>query len=236
MAVVKYGAIVTDIKGKIGGTVFQGGRSGGIIKNKPNVGGKNSRLLESVQDEVRQQKMLNFSLITKSWGFLDDNQRNSWAGLLGVWTFINKFGEVYNGTPYQIFMACSINRLILTNSLLINAPAVQDAFDPGFNINNWSLASGLQITTANALPVEQTVVIAGTFQTTNTKNFGSLSTRIMFVQDFQSAALWNLTTEYGDTFGYIPTLGSFIWVEIWTCIKDYPKKQYLQKYKIEVVA
>ena len=236
MAVVKYGAIVTDIKGKIGGTVFQGGRSGGIIKNKPLARGVKKGVQIGKWSIVKQTNNLNFGLITKSWGFLDENQRNSWSGLLGVWTFINKFGEVYNGTPYQIFMACSINRLILTNNLLNTAPPVKDAVDPEFNIDSWSLAAGLIITSNITLPNEQTAVVSATFQTTNTKNFGSLSTRTMYVADFQAEVIWNLTTEYIDTFGYSPAIGSFVWIELWTCIKEYPKKQFLQKYKIEVVA
>jgi len=39
MGVVKYGAILTEIKGKVGGTVFQGGKSAAVVKNKPNFRG-----------------------------------------------------------------------------------------------------------------------------------------------------------------------------------------------------
>ena len=36
MATVKYGMVITALKGKIGGTVLQGSKVGGIAKNKPN--------------------------------------------------------------------------------------------------------------------------------------------------------------------------------------------------------
>lgn len=36
MATVKMSALVTALKGKIGGTVFQGSKVGQVAKNKPN--------------------------------------------------------------------------------------------------------------------------------------------------------------------------------------------------------
>lgn len=36
MATIKFGMIITALKGKIGGTVVQGSKVGAIAKNKPN--------------------------------------------------------------------------------------------------------------------------------------------------------------------------------------------------------
>lgn len=36
MATIKFGMIITALKGKIGGTVVQGSKVGSIAKNKPN--------------------------------------------------------------------------------------------------------------------------------------------------------------------------------------------------------
>jgi photosystem II stability/assembly factor-like uncharacterized protein len=36
MAIAKYGVFITSLKGKIGGTVMQGGKAGQTVKNKPN--------------------------------------------------------------------------------------------------------------------------------------------------------------------------------------------------------
>lgn len=36
MATAKMSALMPALKGKIGGSVFQGGKSGQVVKNKPN--------------------------------------------------------------------------------------------------------------------------------------------------------------------------------------------------------
>lgn len=60
---------------------------------------------------VPQQR--NFSEITKGWSKLTVGERASWSGLLGVWTFVNKFGDTYDGSAYQIYTAANINRMSL---------------------------------------------------------------------------------------------------------------------------
>lgn len=236
MAVVKYGAIVTEIKGKVGGSVFQGGRSGGIIKNN------GYRLVKSIRggDLKRLQggqiARTNFSIVTKSWASLTEVQRSNWDALLGVWTFINKFGDVYNGTAFQIYTAVNINRLILEEILLSDAPIKANATDPVITVADYSLGGTWDIATTVEVIPDQKVVLSFTLPQAATKNFGSTSPIVVSVVVISIAAGFDAKGLYQTFFGTDPPLGSIFYMTSWTAIADYPRKQFLQTFKVNVIA
>jgi hypothetical protein len=70
MARVKYGAIVTDIRGSIGGTTFQGNAYGSTVKNKS---------LQVRPNTAFQNKVKSiFSASVKAWRSFSDTERNNW--------------------------------------------------------------------------------------------------------------------------------------------------------------
>lgn len=71
MARVQTGSIVTDIRGKLGGTIFQGNRFGLVMKNKSAIVNKVSL------NQSRRRAAL--SSISSNWQKLSDAQRNSWS-------------------------------------------------------------------------------------------------------------------------------------------------------------
>ncbi len=102
MAKVKYGVIVTELKGKIAGQVFQGGNVGYVLRNKGYTPGFSSNARQAA----------NRALIagTQSWRSLDDSSRAAWAALASSWTFVDKFGQTYNGSGFQVFNSFNANR------------------------------------------------------------------------------------------------------------------------------
>jgi len=117
MAVVKYGALLTEVKGKAGGTIFQGGRSGGTMRNY----GKAKRSVSQVQNE----KKIELSGISGVWRTLDLAQQIAWRNLASTLTRVNRFGDPYNPTGYQIFMEFNLNfRTISNPTVLLNPPVI----------------------------------------------------------------------------------------------------------------
>ena len=236
MARVKYGAIITGIKGKVGGTVFQGGRSGGVMKN-------NTTRRKIVENggvggdvDVKQVRRINFSSATKAWSFLTDGERNSWSALIGVWTFIDKFGDVYDGTAFQIFTAANINRLFLGTAVLNVAPVKIDAINFGLTLSDYSLSGSWDLTRATVPNETQYLVMSASVPANASKNASSLSFRLIGFTQFVTAGTDNIKVNYGNSYNYQPPLGSFVYLKVWTTIIGYPRKQFLILLKSEVVA
>jgi hypothetical protein len=70
MARVKYGSLVTNIRGSIGGTTFQNNKYGFTAKNKglPSSAGTTSQM------QIRR----NMLLVTNYWGQITEYQRSTW--------------------------------------------------------------------------------------------------------------------------------------------------------------
>lgn len=97
MARVQYGTIVTEIKGKVQGQVFQGGNVGFLLRNK----GYTKGIASTARNEANQKLSANAS----AWRSLTDTQRGQWAALAPDWLFYNKFGASYQGSGFQIYMS-----------------------------------------------------------------------------------------------------------------------------------
>jgi len=235
MARVQYGAIITDIKGKIGGQVLQGGRSGGIMKNKGHVVQQRKGRMHT-GDVTLERVQSNFSIVTKHWSSLTDAERNSWAALLGVWTFTDKFGNKYDGSKYQIFCAANINRITAGLSLLDTAPVYAAALDPEFSWSDFSLSGTWDRTNANNNAAGQMGVYKVSRPFHKSKPLSKVQTQIATFAAIPSPTTVNKKAEYLAYLGYTPPIGSLILVESWTFLDEYPEKQFVQQFVCEVVA
>jgi len=102
-----------QLKGKIGGTVFQGGNNSSIIRNKTYKKGAGSL--------VRSLATSNIITYAAQWRTLSPADQNSYKTLALTYPFINKFGIIYFGSAYQVFV--SINTFALRNGLGPYIPA-----------------------------------------------------------------------------------------------------------------
>lgn len=236
MAQVKYGAIITEIKGKIGGTVFQGCRGGFAVKNRGRMITRDVTLERAYHDGTHVPQQRNFAIVTKAWASLSDFDRASWSGLLGIWTFKNKFGEVYNGSAYQIFCAANINRLTLGLSLLTVAPTKVDMVDPMITYSDYSISGDFLETRNNASAIGAYQFIYLTYPCNPTSNYKKLRRAGSIVREILSVGSTSKKAEVQALLGGNPPLGSVIYGVAWYCFPDYPNQQFFTVYKSNVVA
>lgn len=233
MAKAKYGAFITEIKGHVGGTTFQASRGGFTIKNK----GRHVVQQKGGLDAPTLERRNNFSAIAKMWSTLTDAQRLGWSNLLGTWTFLNKFGDVYNGSGYQIFTAANLNRIEITESTIGDVPAVIAAFDPVISYSDFQIgAATFNKTGANADAIGQTVVIK--YSNPVLPSVGIARTKVLFtdVHDIVGTGTTNLYAAIVAALGFTPPVGYIFYIQRWTCWKAYPKKAYVSTFKINIVA
>jgi hypothetical protein len=101
MVQVKYGDIVTEMKGKIGGVTFKGGYSAAASQVI-------TKLLKPVST-IHQYRQNQLAYMSALWRGLTDAQRSDWNILGLTWPFVNCFGVVYYGSGYQVFMSVNLN-------------------------------------------------------------------------------------------------------------------------------
>jgi hypothetical protein len=117
---IKYGSIVTDGSGKLGGHVASKGRSGSVLRTK--VTGSNP------QTPAQSSSRALLGSLAGSWKSLTDEQRQSFEESVSKFKSTDIFGDVHNPSGYTLYI--KLNYHLLAAGLSINAtcpePIVQD--------------------------------------------------------------------------------------------------------------
>lgn len=130
MPVIKFSALVNDMKGKMNGSVFAGSTSGTVLRGIGSRSGKRSALRM-----IRNNSMV---AVASSWRSLNPNQQKSWNDAAPNFTAYNKVGDVRVMSGYELFVKCNSGRKMLSESLL-NVPPAPPTFEPiGSPIVNFS--------------------------------------------------------------------------------------------------
>ena len=156
MASIKYGALGGELKGKVGGTIFQGGKSGSIVKSflkksfvkvlaliygglgtgftfadAQNIAGTQAPGLiypDGSRTAVSSYTNQRQLLATTAsgWKNLTDEQRTAWNASAVNFPFKNRFGDQYTGSGFQVYMELNLN---LAKNLLpiLNFPPAPEA-------------------------------------------------------------------------------------------------------------
>jgi len=96
MARIVYGALVTEIKGSIGGTTFQSNRYGFTVKNKPNMVRPNK--------QKQTDQNLIFKAAVKRWNPMGQTGRDNWDQFAIDFPQESKHNPGVNLTGYAAFV------------------------------------------------------------------------------------------------------------------------------------
>lgn len=113
MARIRYGSIVTEIRGKMSGSCFSKCRSGYTMSNVPIPSVSTSQFNYNAKQAMQY--------LAATWQGLSAAQRLAWSSQAGLTTFYNSLNEPYNPTGYQLF--CGINNRLAryNNSAILDA-------------------------------------------------------------------------------------------------------------------
>lgn len=112
---VKFGAIVTDGRGKIGGHVMSKNRGGAYMRTK--VTPSNPRTT------TQQANRALLGSLSASWSALTDAFRASWNGAVNDWVKSNIFGDTIKPTGKNLFVALNKNINAIGGTTIDTAPA-----------------------------------------------------------------------------------------------------------------
>jgi len=97
----KFGAIVVDGRGKVGGHVMSKNRAGSYMRTK--VTPTNPNTAAQVLARVR------LSTLSVAWSALTDAQRTSWNSATDLWKSTNIFGDLKNPSGFNLFQRLNNN-------------------------------------------------------------------------------------------------------------------------------
>lgn len=118
MAKIKFSALVSDLRGKLNGSVFSKNRSGNYIRNK--VTPVNPQT--AAQSRVRSM----FGKISQAWRSLSDAQRASWNNSVQKFAETDIFGDMRNPSGKALFQKLNQNLLLVGQSMLNSCPSPAD--------------------------------------------------------------------------------------------------------------
>lgn len=103
MAKIKWGALVTDGRGKLGGHVLSKNRAGAYIRTKVTPDNRQT----TYQTRVRNI----FALITTAWSALTSAQISAWNGAVSDWQRTDIFGDLKKPTGKNLYQRLNQNAL-----------------------------------------------------------------------------------------------------------------------------
>lgn len=205
MAKIKFGMMMTDARGKLGGQVFSKNRSGAYVRTK--VTPVNPRT--SFQQASRQL----LGVISQSWSALTTEQRESFNKSVNDWARTDIFGDLKNPTGKNLFTRLNKNAIGAGFPDVLVAPAkmeipVIEGLTIGFNLGTSSfVVSGLPTLSVGTyqLSVTPSLTAGTSFVKNRLRVLGYGSSKL---------SLDNLlNVSYFDRFGAV-TANSNIWAQV----------------------
>lgn len=114
MALIKFGMMMTDARGKLGGQVFTRTRSGATVRTK--VTPTNPRT------EAQQLARSILGTVSSAWRGLSEEDRTSWNSAVGNYEKKNVFGDRYLPSGKNLFTSLNSNLLNVGENVIDTAP------------------------------------------------------------------------------------------------------------------
>lgn len=166
MAKIKWGMMVVDGRGKLGGHVLSKNKSGAIVRTK--VTPANPRT--SFQQAVRAI----LATVSQAWSALTHDQREAWNTQAPQWAGTNEFGDTVLPSGKSLHQKLNQNLLLTSQSVITLPPAKASVPDDiltsaDFDLTAGELAlTGTDTTAGKVIIVEATPTV--TAGTTNVEN------------------------------------------------------------------
>lgn len=118
MSKIKWGAIVVDGRGKLGGHVFTKTRSGATMRTKVTPVNPQSPAQAAARSRLGSQ--------SQAWRGLTEEQRIAWNDLAARTSKTNIFGDQYFPTGKNLFTGLNSNLMLVGESVNSDAPALEE--------------------------------------------------------------------------------------------------------------
>ena len=204
---VKFGALVTDGRGKIGGHVASKNRGGAYLRTK----------VTPVNPQTSYQATARARITDNSqdWRGLTQTERNAWNSAVSSWQKTDIFGDLKSPSGINLFVRLNSN-ITMAGGAAITTPPLPGTVVGPLTITLTSAAGTPAFSlawTGGAIPADTAWVVRATPQVSAGKNFVKSLYRNLAVLPAADTTPTSLLTEYNARFGTL-VAGQKIFVEV----------------------
>lgn len=205
MAKIKFGAMMVDARGKLGGHVFAKNRGGAYIRTKTTPSNPQS----INQSGVRSL----FGAISQGWSGLTAEQRASWNNAVQSFQTTDVFGDIKTPSGKALYQRLNQNLLLGGSNILSIAPGLVEA--PENVLNGAAIDTNVKNITLSGVSNSANVklVIRASGPVTQGTNNVSNKLRVISTMAGNAIDAGNLYADYSAKFG-APVVGQKIFFTI----------------------
>lgn len=202
---MKWGALVVDGRGKIGGHVASKNRSGSYLRTK---------VTPVNPQTVSQQGVRNkFTLNSQAWRGLSQLLRDAWNSAVEDFKSTDIFGDLKSPSGFNLFMRLN-NQLLAVFQPVITAPPLPGSIFAFTSLSVTADTTGgtMNAVFAPAIPVGSSVIVLATPGLSPGKNFVKSEFRQIAVLVTGDLTPEDLASAYIAKFGALPTVGKKVFI------------------------
>lgn len=202
----KFGAIVVDGRGKLGGHVFSKNKGGAYVRTK---------VVPSNPQTTSQSAMrAALTLLSQGWRALTVDQRNSWNSAVGNFQKINALGDAHIINGNSLYVGLNLNLLQVAASQITSAPQPTAVGVCGLISVTADVSDGtIECAFAPTVPSVTAVVVWATAPLSAGVNSPGSRFRIIGSLPAATATGEDIAALYTAKFGSFPPAGSKIFIK-----------------------
>lgn len=204
---MKFGAIVVDGRGKIGGHVASKNRSGAYLRTKVTP--------SNPQTAAQQAVRANMAANSAGYAALTEAQRDTFIASVNDFTKNNIFGDSVKLSGINIYTRLNNNLALIGAALISVAPVISAV--PVSTLLSASIASGAATATIildAAIPAGCKAVVRATQGMSAGRNFVKSEFRNIEILDPLAETPVDIKASYIAKFGELPAVGKKVFFEI----------------------
>lgn len=206
----KFGAIVVDGRGKIGGHVMSKNRGGAYMRTKVTPVNPNTSAQQTARNLVGN--------LSQAWRTLTDEQRASWNAAVQDFAKTDIFGDVRNPTGFNLYVKLNANLDNIGEAALSVAPSateVANVIPSAIVLNNTGSVGTIAF--APTVPAGMTVIVRATPSLSSGINFVKSEFRIITTMPATTTTGFDFWAAYVAKFG-APITGQKVFVSLETVV------------------
>lgn len=206
MASVQYGAVITDLKGSVGGHTFKGTKTGGSMQTKV-MQSQGLKITKADAGRLINTKA-NLAQNARQWKGLTQVQRDTWITAAPSFPFLNRYGVPYTPSGFQLYMSCNNNILNIASPVISDAPAVEPIEPcPIFTMGKVA-GLNLYITLATPIPAGYFLTLYSSAPQSEGLKMQRGRMKAIVILDSTAVSPVQVQTDYEAVFGTLPASGN----------------------------
>ncbi len=203
----KFGAIVVDGRGKLGGKVFSRNRYGSYEKIKVTP--------TNPESAYSAQVRANYKTIVQTWSTLTDIQRASFNSGTKQFPQKNTFGDIHFLSGFGLYVSFNINRLLLSQSLLVSCPSPTTShFIQSANVEAREIDNTVTLNFSPLCPAGYVYKINATTSLSPGINYSNRRFKLLGFINSSDTSPFDLSSLYIARFGNVGNAGQKIFFKI----------------------